>query len=246
MQRKSGKAVSVAMTNDHKLGTVTSSDVSTARAAEYAARQHRWAHARHATLIGYLKLGIPLLSAVIIAMVIAWPRFERKESGFTLAFHELADYAGTLKMEKPRITGTDPHNRPFVITADEAIQQSVDSNQITLDAIDADITFPNSRWLSVAAATGVYRPKQMTMSLTGRVTLFSDLGYEVQGQAVELDLKASKARSSQPVEGQGPIGNFSAQGFDFDLDTDTVVFHGPVKMDLIPGARFPVNRRPAG
>ncbi len=126
MQRKSGKAVSVAMTNDHKLGTVTSSDVSTARAAEYAARQHRWAHARHATLIGYLKLGIPLLSAVIIAMVIAWPRFERKESGFTLAFHELADYAGTLKMEKPRITGTDPHNRPFVITADEAIQQSVD------------------------------------------------------------------------------------------------------------------------
>ena len=234
------------MASDHKLGTVTSSDVSTAQAAEFAARQHRWAHARHAALIGYLKFGIPLLSAVIIAMVIAWPRFERKESGFTLAFHELTDYSGTLKMEKPRITGTDPHNRPFVITADQAIQQSVDSEEITLDAINADITFPNSRWLSVTAATGIYRPQKMTMSLTGRVTMFSDLGYEVQGQAVEIDLKASKAKSSQPVEAQGPIGNFTAQGFDFNLDTDAVVFHGPVKMELIPGARFPVTRGPAG
>jgi lipopolysaccharide export system protein LptC len=234
------------MAKNHELGTVTSSDISTARTVDWAERRHRWAHARHATLIGYLKFGIPLLSAVIIALVIAWPRFERKESGFTLAFHELTDYSGTLKMEKPRITGTDPHNRPFVITADQAVQQSVDSEEITLDAINADITFPNERWLSLSAATGVYRPQKMTISLTGRVTLFSDLGYEVQGRAVEVDLKASTAKSNQPIDAQGPIGNFTAQGFDFDLDTDAVVFHGPVKMVMIPGAQIPVRRGPAG
>lgn len=234
------------MAKKHELGTVTSSDISAARASDWTARQHRWANARHATLIGYLKLGLPLLSAVIIAMVIAWPRFERKESGFTLAFHELADYSGTLKMEKPHITGTDPHNRPFVITADQAIQQSVDSDEITLDAINADITFPNKRWLSLTAATGAYRPQKMTMSLTGQVTLYSDLGYEVEGRAVEVDLKASTAKSNQPVEAQGPIGNFTAQGFDFNLDTDAVVFHGPVKMEMIPGARIPATRTPPG
>jgi len=234
------------MTEKHELGTVTSSDVSTARAADAFARRHRWANTRHSALIRYLKFGIPLVSAIIIGLVLVWPRFNHKESGFTLAFHELADYSGTLKMEKPRITGTDPHNRPFVITAEKAIQPSVDSDDITLDAINADITFPNSRWLSLSAATGTYRPKKMTIALTGRVTLFSDLGYEVHSRAVDVDLKASTATSNQPVEAQGPIGHFTAAGFDFNLDQDDVVFHGPVKMELIPGTKIPVTSRTAG
>lgn len=234
------------MHEKHELGTVTSSDVSVARSADWAARRHRWASTRQTAIIGYLKLGIPLLSAVIIAMLIAWPRFARKESGFTLAFHELADYAGQLKMEKARITGTDPHNRPFVITADQAAQPSVDADEINLDAINADITFPDKRWLSLSAATGVYRPQKMTISLSGRVTLFSDLGYEVQARAVEVDLKGSTASSNQPVESQGPIGKFTASGFDFNLDSDVVVFHGPVKMDLIPGAQQPLSKPQAG
>ena len=235
------------MTEKHELGTVTSSDVTAARAAESFARRHRWANARNSAIVGYLKVGIPLLSAVIIALVIAWPRFNHKESGFTLAFHELADYSGTLKMEKPRITGTDPHNRPFVITADSAVQPSVDSDEITLDAINADITFPNARWLSVSAATGVYRPKLMTISLTGRVTLFSDLGYEVHARAVDVDLKASTAKSVQPIDAQGPVGHFTAAtGFDFNPDSDEVKFHGPVKMELLPGTPIPLITKPQG
>ncbi len=234
------------MNEKQELGTVTSSDVTAARAAEFFARRHRWANARNSAIVGYLKVGIPLLSAVIIALMIAWPRFNHKESGFTLAFRELADYAGTLKMDKPRISGTDPHNRPFVITADSAVQPSVDSEEITLDAINADVTFPKGRWLSVSAATGIYRPKLMTISLTGRVTLFSDLGYEVHARAVDVDLKASTAKSVQPVEAQGPVGHFTAAGFDFNLDADQVIFHGPVKMELLPGTPIPLITKPQG
>lgn len=181
-----------------------------------------------------LRVVLPVATLALVAMLLAWPTFRVGESGFMLSFSDLTGYDDTVRMVSPRYVGTDSRNRPYVITADAAIQTEAGADEVTLEGLSADMTLVDGSWLSVTAVTGVFRPDDETLSVSGGVSIYSDLGYEFHVESAAIDFAQGLASGDEPVRGQGPLGLFQAESFEADLETGLVRLKGGVKATIYP------------
>ena len=140
------------------------------------------------------------------------------------------------KMENPRFQGVDAQNQPYTVTAISAIQ--LDGKRVAMKKMQADIMLKNNQWITISADEGVLDLTNKKLDLKGQVHLQQDEGYEFLSDAAEVDLNTKTARGHLPVEGQGPMGNLNAKGFEILENTTHIRFGGPVRMTLYPeGAR---------
>lgn len=180
-----------------------------------------------------MKLVLPALAVGIVLLVLVWPQIGPGESGFRVGLSELSpESADQLTMVNPRFQGRDSQDRPFSIVAQEATQPADDGRRITLDGPKADITLDNGAWVALTADSGVYHRDDQTLELSGNVSLFHDRGFELRTARTHIDLQTGNARSNAPVQGQGPAGTLSAQGFRFTDGGRTIVFTGRSRLTV--------------
>lgn len=193
---------------------------------------------RYSRFVGMMKVFLPALAATLVIVVIAWPGAFDQDDGFHLSFSQMqADGADRLSMLNPRYYGTDKENRPFTVTAKEAVQDADDSRQVTLSDLQADMTMSDGTWISMMANQGVYHQATMILRLTGAISIFSDRGYEFHASVADVDFSDGSARSGQPVSGHGPFGSLRADRMQIENRGQRMLFEGNVKMTLNPQAQ---------
>jgi lipopolysaccharide export system protein LptC len=92
-------------------------------------------------------------------------------------------------------------------------------------------------WLALTAKVGYYDRQTELLDLVGDVNLFHDQGFEVRTEKAQVDLKGGTASGDLPVEGQGPSGTLTAEGFRAIDSGKTVIFTGKSKMILYPAEK---------
>ncbi len=193
---------------------------------------------RYSRFVGMMKVFLPALAATLVIVVIAWPGAFDQDDGFHLSFSKMqADGADRLSMLNPRYYGTDKENRPFTVTAKEAVQDADDSRQVTLSDLQADMTMNDGTWISMMANQGVYHQATMILRLTGAISIFSDRGYEFHASVADVDFSDGSARSARPVSGHGPFGSLRADRMQIEDRGQRMLFEGNVKMTLNPQAQ---------
>ncbi|MFQ5533487.1 MAG: hypothetical protein ACE5EM_01515 [Sphingomonadales bacterium] len=188
----------------------------------------------HHRLVRLAKVLLPAATLVLIGFLVAWPRFHSGETSFMLSYSDISNYDDRIRMVRPRYEGTDKKNRPFVITADAAVQDRPGAEEVTLQGLNADITLSDGTWLSVEAATGIFRPGDEILKGADGVGIFSDLGYELHAEEAEIDVGLSRASGNHPVSLRGPMGKFKANRFAADLEARSVTFENAVKATIYP------------
>lgn len=177
---------------------------------------------------------LPVTALVLVAILIAWPGRDGADEGLTLSFVDLGGHDEKLRMISPRYVGTDSHGQPFVITADAATQDETDQDIVTLDAVEADVTLDDGRWIVLQSPTGIYNRREQTLAFGERVDIYSDDGHQFNAEDVRLDLANGIASSAMPVHGQGPMGIIDAKGFKV-LDGGKITrFEGGVRLVIRP------------
>ncbi|MBT3330128.1 MAG: LPS export ABC transporter periplasmic protein LptC [Rhodospirillaceae bacterium] len=193
---------------------------------------------RYSRFVGMMKLLLPLMALGLVVAVVIWPNEFREATGFHLSYDTPDDgSAAELTMLHPRYLGTDARNRPFVVTADRATQDPKDQRNVTLLQLQADMATADGRWFTIMADKGVYHQQRQQLRLQGPINLFSDQGYEFTAQIADIDLKAGRAVSDQPVRGQGPFGTLQADRMEVDDFGQRLLFMGNVKMRVMAPAR---------
>lgn len=190
----------------------------------------------HSGRIRVLKFVLPLVAAGLLAVMIAWPRIFSDEARFALTYSDVSTVNNDLRMISPRFTGADSQDRNYVITADMATQDLDDREQISLDALQADLAMSDGSWLTVSASTGEYHVGKQHLWLEGRVDAYSDLGYEVHARTLGIDLAAGTLMSDDAVQGQGPLGTVRSNGLRVSGRGDIVRFIGGVQVTIFPQA----------
>jgi lipopolysaccharide export system protein LptC len=177
-------------------------------------RQVKAAVGFHSRLVGFLKLVLPLVAGALVIMVAAWPHLYQRDDRFKIGIANVnIEEAATVKMVKPRFTGIDAANRPYVLTADDAVQQATDSNVVELTLPKGDITLSNGSWVALTGETGHYYKDLQILDLSGQVNLFHDAGYEFRTATARFEMSKSAAEGNERVDGQGPFGSIVAEGF---------------------------------
>ncbi|HIF08697.1 MAG TPA: hypothetical protein EYQ81_01830 [Sneathiellales bacterium] len=178
---------------------------------------------------------LPIAALILIAVLVGWPGRDSGDGNLTLSFVNLGGQDESLRMISPRYVGIDSHGQPFVITADAATQEETDQDKITLDAVEADVTLKDGRWIVLQSPTGLYNRREETLHMQEWVNIYSDDGSQFNARDVMLDLANGLASSIRPVHGQGPMGLLDAHGFKILDGGKRTRFEGGVKLTIDPG-----------
>jgi lipopolysaccharide export system protein LptC len=203
-------------------------------------RQPRASVGFHSRLVNFLKLVLPLVAGALVLLVAVWPHLHQPTDRFKIGVSSVnLEEAATVKMVRPRFTGVDAANRPFVLTADDAMQQATDSNVVELQSPKGDVTLTNGSWIALTGEAGQYYKDLQILDLSGSVNMFHDAGYEFRTATARFEMQTGGAQGNDHIEGQGPFGTIVAEGFRL-VDKGAVVhFLGKsrlvIRRDLMTG-----------
>lgn len=206
-------------------------------AAEFATRDSGAAVAkllRRRRLVHFMKFVLPLFALGTVAVVIAWPQLAKRHAMLPLSFSDVESANAALVMNNPRYRGTDAKSQPYVVTADRAMQDPEDDQQVTLDNVKADLSANDGSWWSLTADTGLYHGGRRLLNLFGDVTVFGDNGYEMHGTTAEIDLSTSQLSSDDKVWGHSGVGVIRANGLRVHDKGRVIVFINGVNTTIFP------------
>jgi lipopolysaccharide export system protein LptC len=198
---------------------VARSRISTRRAGATADRYSR--------RVLFLKRMLPAVGLTLLLLVAVWPRLHPllQQVQFGLPAIDLRE-ARELRMVNPRYAGLDRYNRPYVVTA-EAGRQVPDRNDVmALEQPEATMTVHGGASVVVTAATGVYQSQPQLLDLFDDVTLVHENGTRFVTRRGHLNLTDNTAAGHDPIEGHGPTGDISGEGFQILSKGDTIIFTG--------------------
>jgi len=189
--------------------------------------------ADHSHFVSVMKIALPALAALLLGLVVVWPKLSRLDSGFKLGFANLSPKAvDTLVMKNARYFGIDESNRPFAVTAETATQAPGDQDLIYLVNPKADFTSTSGANIVVDAVAGIYHQSTKVLDLSGGVNLYHDTGYEIHTPTATVELANNSARGFDPVEGHGPQGAISSAGFEITGKRHDITFTGKSQLNL--------------
>ena len=179
----------------------------------------------HSRLVGVLKIALPVVASMIIALVVFWPKLQEEPEPVMGETEAAQAVQNTGSMTRPRFFSTDASSRPYSIIADRAEQEN-DNAVVHLTRPEAEMTLEDGAWLSLIADRGRYDRQSGRIFMSGSVNLFRDDGTEFLTDAAHVDLTTGSAWGDEPVAGHGPFGELTADGFRIDEGEGVVVFIG--------------------
>jgi lipopolysaccharide export system protein LptC len=195
----------------------------------------RKASTRYSVFVSLMRFVLPAVALVLVAVVVVWPQIHTGKLRFRLNFATVSpNSANTLAMVKPRFTGLDAGQRPYTVTAEAATQVAGGSPLLDLDKPVADVTLKDGTWVVLRSTEGTYNQSTRDLDLRGRVNLFHDKGYEFETARAFLNLTDGTAHGEEKVQGQGPFGHLTSEGFRISEHGKYVVFTGRATLILYP------------
>jgi lipopolysaccharide export system protein LptC len=197
-----------------------------------------WRHTdRYSRRVTLLKRLLPVIGVALLVLVAIWPQLvpllESVRFGFPVI--DLRE-AHELRMLNPRYAGVDRENRPYVVTSAIGRQASNRDDLMSLERPRAEMTMHNGALVVVTAATAMYQSQAQLLDLFGDVNLVHENGTRFVTNTAHVDVAADSALGNEPVTGNGPSGDITAQGFRVVDRGNTIVFTGKSNL-LLKGTK---------
>lgn len=185
----------------------------------------------HSRRVALLKLALPAIGGSLLLLVVVWPRVAPLFDRFRLQAIDLRE-ARELRMINPRYIGTDRDGHPFVVTAAVGRQVPQRDDVMSLDSPVANLQSHSGAKIVVSADNGVYQTQTQFLDVFGHVTTQHENGSTFVTNSARLDAANDAAEGHDPVEGHGPQGDITAQGFQVIDKGDIVIFTGRSNLTL--------------
>jgi lipopolysaccharide export system protein LptC len=189
---------------------------------------------RHDRLIAKARVALPAVIGVLAAGFVFAPLAMRGDVSFVLAKDTVAIAKERMRVTAATYRGEDGKGQPFQLTAGSAVQATSRDPIVKLSDLTATILLKDGP-ASLHADAGRYDMDREVVSVIGPVIFTSSGGYRLQTRDVAVGLKSRKLASGGPVDGQMPLGNFSADRIEADLGEHTVVLHGRAHLHIVQG-----------
>jgi lipopolysaccharide export system protein LptC len=192
---------------------------------------------RRSRLIDVLRVALPLVALMLIALVVAWPQIMRDSAiGVPSFLPGDADQPDMLRMDSPRYVGQTGGERPYEVIARSASLDPLQANLVRLDQPEADITLGDDGEVHLVAQNGIYDRDTDKLVLHGGIEVVTSSGYHFITPSARVNLAQGRIRGWEPIEGAGPAGTLSANRFEIQNGGDLLRFDGRVRVTVLPPA----------
>ena len=182
---------------------------------------------RYSRRVAFLKRVLPAIGVTLLLLVAGWPRLAPLLESVRLGFPTIdLREARELRMVNPRYGGLDRYNRPYVVTAAIGRQVPDRDDVMALERPKAVMTAHDGASIVLAAATGIYQSQSQLLDLFRDVNLVHENGTRFVTQRAHANLSDNSAEGHDSVEGHGPSGDITGQGFRILSNGETIIFTG--------------------
>jgi lipopolysaccharide export system protein LptC len=185
----------------------------------------------YSRLVRQLRIVLPAVAVLTVAIVILWPKIHAEFSPPTQTSTEERQ----AKMVNGRYVGSDSHGRPYTVTYESA-QQPPGGGPIEMVNPTAELTLQNGHWVAIKAAQGRYDQAAGLIDLSGNVELFHDDGYRFMTEKAHVEFNKNLVWGERAITGRGPRGEVVGRGFRVINNGDAIVITGPARLLLRPDA----------
>jgi len=205
-----------------------------------AVRTHLERAGRYSRFVEVMKFALPLAAFAILVMVILASVLARQSSGLSIVFESLPSLENDLYMINPKITGFDARNRPYVVTAERAVQDKTNKDLVLLDTIAGQLMSPDeagkdpSTLVALSAHKGELNKESQRLIVRGDVVIIGRSDYRLDTEEAQIDFDGQRITSNAGVKALGPKGRITSDGMTVLDDGNTVVFRGHVTTLITP------------
>jgi lipopolysaccharide export system protein LptC len=140
-----------------------------------------------------------------------------------------------IRMVGARFQGRVEDGRSFLIGAREAARDERQPHRVSPDRADHGGR-RRDRHAAPAdgASMGVYDEQTRLLQLTGDVRIDDGLGNRIASNDITIDTRTGSAVGQQGIEGDGPVGQVSADSYTVKDKGDRIEFRGRVRTRVNP------------
>jgi len=187
----------------------------------------------YSRMVGVLKYGLPVMGLAIVGLIALWPELHGTQIDISGA-GQRPTVGATGEIQDPRYSGVDEAARPYTVWA--TLAKQIQDEVFDLTRPKGEMKLPSGLVLNLDALTGKLDRRAKSVHLTGDVTLRRSDGTTMVTEAADINLADKSAHGGMPVTAEGPFGTLSAGGFKVEQQGDVIIFTGPAKLLLKPGA----------
>lgn len=189
--------------------------------------------ASHDRIVTGLKIALPALIGIILAFLVFAPLEDKQEVSFLLDKTKVERAEERMTVRAAQYRGVDNRGRPFVLNAQQALQQN---SQSVVDIADMNAEMQLENGLArIQAARARYDVNAERVQVSGPVLLTGADGYRIETRDVSVNLRERRLASSGAVEGSMPLGSFSGGRIEVDVPSRTVVLTGRPRLHIVQG-----------
>lgn len=202
-----------------------------ARQFRYVARATLRGARRYSVFVRIMKGALPLTALGLASLVLVYV-LQPPPARIQMAFQRLANLAGDLTMDNPRLSGTDNDGQPFVISARRAVPDSSGVDHVRMQGVVADFSLKDGSGIHLTAADGVIDTKTRVLQMSGGIHMTSQSGYDVKAPSAIADLRAGTVHGEHGIAADGAFGHITAQRFAMNRASKQLRFWGNIRMLL--------------
>jgi lipopolysaccharide export system protein LptC len=188
----------------------------------------------HDFLVRLLKIALPAGIGVLAAYLALSPLQKDKEISFLLDKNKVEVARERLRVDSARYRGQDNKGRPFTVDAAQAVQATSQEPVMDIKDMSASILLADGP-AKLRANNGRYDMEAQTVDVLGPILFTAADGYRLQTRDVTVDLNQSRLASKGKVEGQMPLGHFTADQMAVDLPDRAVTLNGRARLHIVQG-----------
>lgn len=188
----------------------------------------------HDFLIRLLKIALPAAIGVLAAYLALSPLQKEKEISFLLDKNKVDVAPERLRVEAAQYRGQDNEGRPFTVAASQAVQATSREPIMDVLGMSASILLAEGP-ATLRANRGRYDMEAQTVDVLGPILFSTTDGYRLKTSNVKVDLNQSSLASRSQVEGQMPLGRFSASRMEVNLPERRVTLSGRARLHIVQG-----------
>jgi lipopolysaccharide export system protein LptC len=188
----------------------------------------------HDRVIRILKLALPALIGVVLAFLAFSPLEDKQEVSFLLDKNKVDTAEERLKVTAAQYRGQDNEGRPFLLTARSALQPTSSTQIVDIRDMSAQIQLDGGP-ARLQANRARYNMESDQVNVVGPLLVSGSDGYRMQTHDVNIDMRARTLQSRGAVQGQMPLGRFSADQLQANMGNRTVVLNGRARLHIVQG-----------
>jgi lipopolysaccharide export system protein LptC len=195
-------------------------------------RRH-WARpgGTHDRLVGLLKNWLPVAVGVLAALLATAPFTGGDKVSFVLDKNKVEVAKDRMRLTEALYRGEDSKGQPFSLRAGSAVQKSSREPIVDLNTLSARILLTDGPAV-LTAQKGRYDMETERVGIQGPVQFEASGGYRLTTRDVGVDLKTRRMKSAGRVDGRIPIGTFSGDHLEADMNARTVTLNGRASLRI--------------